>query len=688
MVAIGTIPETIKAKSDRDHWVRVRDWKAGREMLHIGERGENGDSSAADASAADVSAIVAPQQLACTTAIVAPQQQSSHTRTTDRTVGLAELTLLTIHRVRMESANIRDVLTSFSPSLDFLAISSGDGRIKIWDTIKGHVQTDFANIVSTDETDFFAKPEGGHLSVDYTCMKWLSLEKKKKRKLRSSLLVLGTGGGDVLALDVSAGQLKWRVSDCHPGGVTALSFPTNGSGIMFTAGVDGMMCELDSLTGNLLGKFKASTKAISSMSVSPDGKVLATAAAQLKIFNCSDHKKIQKFSGHPGAVRCMTFSDEGKYVFSSAAGERYIAVWEIDGTKNKSSCCVLAMDHPAIFIDTKSDGAGGISVISISETGVCYLWHGSNMEALRNSIPTKVSMEDKGAIFSAKLQSFSKPAIGNLFVAHGLLIKPVFERVAVQCGTDVKLTSSIDGILLPLTKSQKSKKGVENKNQITALDRANTEHALLPVANIFNVDNGESGDMTSSKDDVEMDEVSVCLEDQLRTQGILGGEDDITSNKMLLSKLLKGVNLEDSLPQKQMVAAVSSMESSDAYTLLKALLAMWQSRSKNGKYILPWVCCLLINHSDYVKSQESTSQLLDSLYKLTKSKGEITQSLLQLSGRLQLFTAQINKAADKSQILKQEEESEEEDEDEEEELLYDEEDELSENTSDGDELLG
>ena len=53
-----------------------------------------------------------------------------------------------------------------------------DFVLQIWDTIKGHVQTDFANIVSTDETDLFSKPEGGHLSVDYTCMKWLSLVKK------------------------------------------------------------------------------------------------------------------------------------------------------------------------------------------------------------------------------------------------------------------------------------------------------------------------------------------------------------------------------------------------------------------------------------------------------------------------------------------------------------------------------
>lgn len=29
--------------------------------------------------------------------------------------------------------------------------------------------------------------------------------------------MLGTGGGDVLALDVSAGQLKWRVNNSHPG---------------------------------------------------------------------------------------------------------------------------------------------------------------------------------------------------------------------------------------------------------------------------------------------------------------------------------------------------------------------------------------------------------------------------------------------------------------------------------------
>lgn len=43
--------------------------------------------------------------------------------------------------------------------------------------MKGHLQTEFADITSYD-ANLFTKPERGHLSVDYTCMKWLSLDRK------------------------------------------------------------------------------------------------------------------------------------------------------------------------------------------------------------------------------------------------------------------------------------------------------------------------------------------------------------------------------------------------------------------------------------------------------------------------------------------------------------------------------
>lgn len=593
----------------------------------------------------------------------------------------------------MTSANIRDLLTSFSPALDFFAICSGDGRIKIWDTVKSQVQTEFVDIATT-ESDSLTK--AGHHSVDYTCMKWLSLTKKKKRKLGNSLLILGTGSGDVLALDVSVGQLKWRVSDCHPGGVTSVSFPAHGSCI-YTAGADGMICELDSMTGNLLRKFKASTKAISSMSVSPDGKTLATAAAQLKVFDCSDHRKIQKFSGHPGAVRCMIFSEDGKYILSSAVAERYVAAWRIDGSKKKLASFVLAMDHPAVFLDSRCIATGdndneGLCVLAISEIGVCYFWSGQDIDELRDCKPTKVSIstsdrlfKNKGvvpSVFAAKLQAFAKPSRGHLFAAYGSLIKPTFEKILVQPGDDIMLNSSTDGILLPL--SQKGKKGSTALTQITALDRASAEDALLPMSKILDVVDGQRVEESAKSNDVvEFNDITYCMEERLISLGILSSDSDLSSNLQFDNKLLKGINLEANMSQKKMRATISSMVPRDAYKLLKALISMWQTRSGTGKLVIPWIRGLLINHSDYILSEEPNTKLLESLYKLTKSKGAAINSLLQLAGRLQLVTAQIDKAANNksqsSQTLHQTEESEDE---EVEEYLYGEEDEESQSSSD------
>ncbi|GMI95070.1 Nuclear Glucose-responsive WD40 protein1, GLUCOSE HYPERSENSITIVE 40 [Hibiscus trionum] len=573
-------------------------------------------------------------------------------------------------------SNMRDILTAFSPSLDYFAISSGDGRIKIWDTLKGQIQTEFVDIISSEATNLYAKAERGHLSIDYKCMKWLSFEKKKKRKLGSSLLVLGTGSGDVLALDVSAGQLKWKVSDCHPGGVSAIAFATNGSCI-YSAGADGMVCEIDSLTGNLLGKFRASVKSISCMTVSSDGKTLVTAAAQLKTFDCSNHKKIQKFTGHPGSVRCMIFTENGKFILSSAVAERYIAVWKAEGGKKQSASCVLAMEHAAVFIDSKCVNED-IYVFAISETGVCYFWYGQDVETLRNAKPTKlsISLEDglskphKGAlptIFAAKLQGVPKPESVHAFLAHGLLVKPLFQKIVVQYGSDILLSSSQDGVLLPRSQFlNKSKKGLDAQNRVIALDRANAEDATLPIPKIFypheekedrhrslrvdannvmtdSVDPGSQPEFMDGKDDsmkLEAGSKALCMEDQLRSLGILD-----TCNAQLDSIPFNGINLEANLPPKKMRAAIFSMEPGDAHKLLENLVKLWQSRSYSGKYVLPWIYSLLLTHGHLIMSRESVTQMLNSLSKNTKSRGSALQSLLQLSGRLQLIATQIGKAA-------------------------------------------
>lgn len=51
-------------------------------------------------------------------------------------------------------------------------------------------------------------------------------------------------------------------------GVTSISYSSKSSSV-YSAGADGMVCKIDCMTGNMLEKFKASSKAISSLAVSP-----------------------------------------------------------------------------------------------------------------------------------------------------------------------------------------------------------------------------------------------------------------------------------------------------------------------------------------------------------------------------------------------------------------------------------
>lgn len=170
----------------------------------------------------------------------------------------------------------------------------------------------------------------------------------------------------------------------------------------------------------------------------------------------------------------MIFSEDGKYVLSSAVAERYVAAWRIDGSKKKLASFVLAMDHPAVFLDSRCIATGdnddeGLCVLAISEIGVCYFWSGQNIDELRDCKPTKVSISTSDqhsknngvvpTVFAAKLQAAAKSSSGHLFAAYGSLIKPSFEKILVQPGEDIKLNSSADGILLPHGQIKKGKKG-------------------------------------------------------------------------------------------------------------------------------------------------------------------------------------------------------------------------------------
>ncbi|KAK3147501.1 hypothetical protein QOZ80_3BG0283130 [Eleusine coracana subsp. coracana] len=584
-------------------------------------------------------------------------------------------------------ASIRDLLTSFSPDAEFLALSSGDGRIKVWDAARSRLQTEFADIPSV-EVGAAAEAKRGHLALDYTCMKWVQLSNKKKMKAGSSVLVLGTGSGDVLALDVAGAQWKWRVSDCHPGGVTAVAYSKHGR-CVYTAGTDGMVCKIDASDGSVLGKFRSSSKAISSLAVSPDGKILATAAGQLRTFDTSDNKKMKKFSGHPVAVRSMIFSNDGQYVLSSGIGERYIAIWDLNGGKTQSSSCILSMEHPATFVDCKCSDEGGLHVFAISEIGVCYFWSGNNVDDLRNKKPTKIALSKSSlarpqqafSIFAAKLQGVDGPDSAHVLLAYGSVVKPSFDKLLVCHGTDINLDISQDGVLLPNIQTTVPTKGQSAKKQetVTALDRANAEDATLPLPKLHTQEKKRKHAETKPSDDVEptkpsgdvepaidtdittarlipkrvpvqrIEDDSICIEDMMKECGVIDNRVDqsledypgIPTN--ILSDLFGSgsIKINADLPSKKIRAHLRSLKPKDACKLLDSLVSAWKTRSGRSELVLRWIYCLLVIHGRFIPTEKSR-KLIGSLEKMCVERYSATEDLLKLSGRLRLIVAQVD----------------------------------------------
>ncbi|CAN6301203.1 unnamed protein product [Urochloa humidicola] len=618
------------------------------------------------------------------------------------------------------AAPIRDLLTSFSPSADFLALSSGDGRIKVWDALRGRLQTEFADIPAV-EVGAVAEAKRGHLALDYTCMKWVQLSGKKKRKAGSSLLVLGTGSGDVLALDVAAGQWKWKVSDCHPGGVTAVAYSKHGRSV-YTAGADGMVCRIDVSDGSVVGKFRSSSKAISALAVSSDGNTLATAAGQLRTFDTSDNKKIQKFSGHPVAVRSMVFSNDSQYVLSSGIGERYIAIWKLGGGKTKSSNCILSLEQPAIFVDCKCSDEGEIHVLAISEIGVCYFWSASNIDDLRNKKPTKIAVSESSlsraqtfSIFAAKLQGVDGPNSAHVLLAYGSVVKPSFDKMLVCYGTDINLGISKDGVLLPniQTTMTKNDQSVKKQEIVTALDRANAEDAILPLPKLHTQEKKRKHGVTKPSGDIEpvsdltttrsiqkrvpvqrIEDDRICIEDMMRERGVLDtavgqsieGHPGIPTN--IFSDIFGDGSrkVDANLPSKKIRVHLRSLKPEDACKLLENLVSAWKTRSGSTELVLRWIYCLLVIHGRFIHSEKST-ELISSLEKMCAERYSATEDLLKLSGRLRIIKAQVDKGANNASELPSEEmqdaaaaiQSDEEEEEEVDEMVFGEDSDSSQN---------
>eukprot|EP00898_Chlorokybus_atmophyticus_P008777 jgi/Chlat1/8900/Chrsp92S08210 len=598
---------------------------------------------------------------------------------------------------------LRGVLAAFNPEGDSFALSTGDGRVKTWDVGTGRLGGQFSDVGSTpagpsDRTPDAAAASNGHLTAQYTALAWGpreaptgSAQKGKRAGVGKSLIVAGSGSGELVAWDAALGELRWRTVAAHTGAVASITFAPGG-GSIFTAGADGQVAEWETRNGELLGKLDAGQHALSAVAVSPDGSRLVAGSSSIK-----------------APVSALAFAGNGRFVLSASSGESTVAMWDTEGRKKAGATTVLNLPHPAVQL-AGLDYKGGFAVLALTEQGAGFVWRCDDSGRCLNDEPFQVSVgSSKKGKATTEMLLAARPIAGtagesgdvDLMVVRGVTAKPHFERVTVgEPGSKAVLPPISKGVLLSspyVAQPQATTSGANGLVAVLGADNAAEATLLRPALNPTTTSSASQNSSKRSKRGREVEvgeqpEVAVepengvldvvgaesMEEEELDNDGEIEEEGAPRRSELTLGQRLEElaireprgngerqappradsilVLLRQALHANDKMQIEKCLEQSDetiinntlrelqpaeAARFLSVAVEKFHSRPNRGAELCPWVRAAVLLHAPYLMSAPDAQRTLTDLFAIIDARVKVYKPLLALSGRLDLLMAQI-----------------------------------------------
>jgi WD40 repeat protein len=141
----------------------------------------------------------------------------------------------------------------------------------------------------------------------------------------------GEAGSLIRVWEVQTGQ---SVKEMNTSGwITNLDWSAGPAGDRIAIAQGGWAEVWDVETGERLLQISADRAGhswgIELVALSPDGTVLATAAAEIILWNVASGEKLARLEGHTETVIDLSFSSDGK-LLASASREGVVIVWQIE----------------------------------------------------------------------------------------------------------------------------------------------------------------------------------------------------------------------------------------------------------------------------------------------------------------------------------------------------------------------
>ncbi|XP_052009650.1 WD repeat-containing protein 43-like [Xyrauchen texanus] len=550
---------------------------------------------------------------------------------------------------------------SFSPkSRQFLALCAQDGRLRIWNTDSKTLQQEFV--------------PSAHLSAACTCVTWgpcrtaQEVPQRKRRKCearqaaeQSDLLALGTGAGSVLIYSTVKGDLHCTLDGEHSGPVNSIQWHPDSS-VLYSGSDDTHIAEWDLQTGKVSCKWKADRSAVSSLCISPDGKLLLSAGMTIKMWNLETKEVYRKFTGHSTMVTTLCFAttrppdSDGLYFLSGAAHDRLLSVWQVrsDGKDKNSVVSFTLTDEPQhIDLQTSNSKDEAVRLAVVCKDGQLHLFehflNGPCKKPLSPLCSLQVStMTGETPVPVPLLAAALCADRQNLMLAYGHHLQPVIERTPfntserhicfvrdVHATLSLSVDMAVSKVKTPIINEQKSKvlipglpghkppiKFTPNESEKRKKGSSTTEMSIEERLEQIELSFGGKGAGKVSSS-LQTDSFAVLL-----VQG-LESKDEKILNKIFQTK-------------KEMLIknTVARVPPSAVLPLVEELSRRLQGHPFSALLIVQWFKAVLTQHTSYLSSLPDLVSHLGSIYHMIESRVKLYQQLTRLHGKLYLLMTQ------------------------------------------------
>lgn len=479
---------------------------------------------------------------------------------------------------------------------------------------------------------------------------------------KADLLAMGTAAGSVLIYSTAKGALHCTLDGGHSGGVNCVQWHPEDS-LLYSGSDDTNIVEWDLQTGKTRSKWKADRAAVTSLCVSPDGKLLLSAGQVIKMWDLETKEVYRKFTGHSTAVTTLRFATtrppdgNGHYFLSGAAHDRLLSVWQVreDGKDKNSVVSFTLTDEPQhIDLVTSNNKEEAVRLAVVCKDGQLHLFehflNGPCKKPLSPSCTVQMSdTKDSPApipLLAAALGADSR----TVLLAYGNHLQPVMEKVEintaerhvcltrdVQTSLSLSMETTVSKVKTPIvnTKSRVLVPGlpghqapIKGSSQGSEKRKKDTDAKEMSIAERL----GEIDLSTVSSEkgapkgtaSLQTDNFAVLL-----VQGLESSDANIlnkvfqTRKEMVIKKTVARLPLPAVLP------------------LVEEITKRLQGHPFTAVLMVRWLKAVLMHHTSYLASLPDLVTQLGVLYHMIESRVKMFHKLTKLHGKLYLLMTQV-----------------------------------------------